>query len=440
MIQDTLVRHFISCTPPSSKIPKLLEIVLDEAESKSGLKKPDLLSLVDTVNTHCKEHYPGRRLMDPGNLTRAQLVVLIIRFFSPKMGGKCGICGEGGPDKLPADFTSLPMCYECGAPGHRACYQDIIVPGLLYRCSVCGPTIPVGGDNNVTTGTVDTMTPNNSVNSMTGDNIDGTVAGTAGNMAITSTAGNVEKQCDETAELVVPPLVPVSVEAVKSRSLLTGLVVLETGPYPNDEVLSKPNSKIVREEPLSDQTNGENTCLPSTSAGIKPQASKKVNLDKRPPREARRTYKRGRKECRNLVSRKYGKGCRYYHPNLCEKFKHFGTDDRRGCKKGRNCRDGRHIMMCERAGPGEKCENESCNCRYVPAYNHGRPRTSPNPLFSSQQTGRSKTAQDIDNLAGWPCLHSWFRTSSAIVLFLNNGELQLNGGVVMLMLMFHQGA
>jgi len=41
-------------------------------------------------------------------------------------------------------------------------------------------------------------------------------------------------------------------------------------------------------------------------------------------------------------------------------------------------------------------------------------------------TGRAKPPQDVDNLARWPCLHSWFRTSTAIVLFLNNGTLQLN--------------
>ena len=41
------------------------------------------------------------------------------------------------------------------------------------------------------------------------------------------------------------------------------------------------------------------------------------------------------------------------------------------------------------------------------------------------QTGRAKPPQDVDNLARWPCLHSWFRTSTAIVLFLNNGTLQV---------------
>eukprot|EP00116_Pleurobrachia_bachei_P004812 sb/3465074/ len=415
MIQDTLVRHFLSCTPPSSKIPKLLKLVLDDTpvESKSGLKKPDLLALVDTVNTHCKKHYPGRRLLDHGNLTRAQLVDLVIRFFSPKMGGKCEICGEGGPDKLPADFTSLPMCYECGAPGHRVCYQDIMIPGLLFRCSVCGPTVPVGGDNNVTAGIGDTMTANNSVNSMTGtgdnmtannsvnsttgDSMTSVVAGTAGDDVIMTTttsklernnmADNIEKQCDVAAELVA---VPGSVEDVKTRDTVASLpvsrytagVVVGTNSPANQ---SKPNEG--QEDSLSNSTVQGNTTIPGSSAGIKPQASNKVNLDKSPSRAARRTYKRGRKECRNLVSCKYGKGCRYFHPNLCEKFKHFGTDDRRGCKKGRNCRDGRHIMMCERAGPGERCENESCNCRYVPAYNHGRPRYKqllPRPLSSGE--------------------------------------------------------
>ena len=42
------------------------------------------------------------------------------------------------------------------------------------------------------------------------------------------------------------------------------------------------------------------------------------------------------------------------------------------------------------------------------------------------QTGQRKTPEDLDNLARWPCLHSWFRTSSAIVLFLNNGTLQVH--------------
>jgi len=41
-------------------------------------------------------------------------------------------------------------------------------------------------------------------------------------------------------------------------------------------------------------------------------------------------------------------------------------------------------------------------------------------------TGETKQPLDIDNLARWPCLHSWFRTSAGIILFLNNGTLQIN--------------
>lgn len=42
------------------------------------------------------------------------------------------------------------------------------------------------------------------------------------------------------------------------------------------------------------------------------------------------------------------------------------------------------------------------------------------------KTGANIPKRDGDELARLPCLNTWFRTKSAIILHLSNGTLQIN--------------
>eukprot|EP00116_Pleurobrachia_bachei_P008470 sb/3468732/ len=124
-------------------------IVSNEAYASKQVNKAHFATTVSEINQYILTQLPGRHILHyDKSTTRDSLIKLITNFLSPNLEVKCAKCEFAGYSELPADYFTRPnlMCYECGSPSHRDCYENIIDPsiGILYRCTSCSPPAPQG--------------------------------------------------------------------------------------------------------------------------------------------------------------------------------------------------------------------------------------------------------------------------------------------------------
>ena len=109
----------------------------------------------------------------------------------------------------------------------------------------------------------------------------------------------------------------------------------------------------------------------SEEESARPDPKKK----KRTPGKAKATcsfYQKG--TCRYGIS---GTKCPFSHPQLCRKLMTFGNSGRRGCKKGKECKN-LHPKMCPSSLSSRECMNDSCTSYHV----KGTRRSNSKPLDS----------------------------------------------------------
>ena len=155
-----LVKSGINCSTSKTCVDLILN---GEADNSKQVKKPDFATTAKEINLYILAHLPSRRTIQfDNNTTRDSLIKLITAFLSPKLNVKCQCpnCEFNGYSELPDDYFTRPnlMCYECGSPSHRECYENIINPsvGILYLCGACFPSatnessvVPATDDSNM---------------------------------------------------------------------------------------------------------------------------------------------------------------------------------------------------------------------------------------------------------------------------------------------------
>lgn len=75
-----------------------------------------------------------------------------------------------------------------------------------------------------------------------------------------------------------------------------------------------------------------------------------------------------------------GEECSFSHPAICQKLINHGANDKRGCKKGKSCKDF-HPKMCPSSVSTHECLNTMCKLYHV----KGTRRANSRPLSITQQ-------------------------------------------------------
>ena len=127
----------------------------------------------------------------------------------------------------------------------------------------------------------------------------------------------------------------------------------------------------------------------SESGEITPASSRMVHKsrqDKSAPEIARDVVTKKRETiCRffrkgNCRHGPKGEGCSFSHPTICQKLLNHGVNDKRGCKKGKSCKDF-HPKMCPCSLSIHECLNMTCKLYHV----KGTRRANSRPLPNTQQ-------------------------------------------------------
>eukprot|EP00116_Pleurobrachia_bachei_P009293 sb/3469555/ len=90
-----------------------------------------------------------------------------------------------------------------------------------------------------------------------------------------------------------------------------------------------------------------------------------------------------------------GKGCKFYHPPVCRKYKEWGTDEQRGCSKDSEC-NYFHVKLCKSGGPDRKCKKTKCHLVHVRTRKNNPPPPPDNripPAKTNQVSYKGPRAQ-----------------------------------------------
>ena len=301
MIQNLLLGRVK--TNGTTKVKEILDSISNNTERGNSTIK-EYNAVIDTVNKFLSEMKLSRRkLSSNGMNTRLAVSALVKSFFDIKLGSPCPKCEADCPVELKFDAT-VPVCYECLAPGHAECFPDVKPEyGLLYICTSCSgmisPNIPPESS---------AVMPGDDVTGVTNDGSngevqDGTNPGDGGDIDVTGNGG-------------------------RDNTGVTG----------RDTNNGNENSRKKNQDQLPKKGHPFN---------LLPQRGKKY--DKTTPvckflRQGKCKFER------------QGKDCPAYHPPYCIKFFKWGSHERKGCSKGDKCLY-YHPKPCKSVG---KCKKKNC--------------------------------------------------------------------------------